>query len=873
MADVPLFDKLLEEVLDLSDKERAEYLRANCDDPELIRRIEDLMSAETQITDSPALLLLDLDPSDDETLDRDPMDRRSRRRPEIRQIGPYKIVRVLGEGGMGVVYLAEQKEPVERQLALKLVKPELLTPRKALRLAAERQALAHFSHPNIAQLYDAGTTEDGSPFFAMELIEGDPVTEYCRKGRLSVDQRLKIFLEICRGVHHAHQKGIIHRDLKPSNILVTEIEGDPVPKIIDFGIAKGLDHSLTDKVTPKTAFFVGTPGYISPESAILEEASDPDIRSDVYSLGALLYQLLAGRLPIDAEGVPIGILMQRLQHEEPLALSERLKNFDEAERSSLGLELGIKGEDLVHRLSGELEWIVDKAVARRREDRYDSVAELAADVERYFAHEPLSVGPPAIGYRLRKLALRHRFAVSAVVMALLALTMGAMGLTYGLLQAHHEKNRAEMAESRALSQAETVEEVVEFMVDLFESSNPAESRGENVTARELLDRGTSRIQDELQERPRIQARVMEALARVQFNLANFDDSEELASGAIGFYQTDPELFIEEQTSTEVLLATNFWKLGRLDESIDVLREALSRDSVLEHNAELHFEVLSNLGRVLSEKGNYELAEQKYGEALSLAENAFGDESREVSRILSSLAGLHGYKGRYAEAEALLTRSLELQERLMGKDHPSLMPTLINLGLVLVNQGELEEGRRIQERALDLGKQMLGLENPLVRSLLSNMGYQAYLRGAHQEAVEYLEDVVALEQREGQETLGAAARFTNYGLALWRLGRGEEAIPLFQKATEIRRKILAPSHPHRATSLWGLANVYRDQGRYADAEPLYVEALKIRREALPLEHREVQDAFQEYAAFLRLTGRSDEADQLDAEKGGRSLESE
>lgn len=536
MSQQPDILELLEKALELSDEERqAFFAELEASSPELRRELEEILASEddveSQFLGAPAVAAFSdlVDGGDPEALLND--------LPET--IGPYRVLSLLGEGGMGSVYLAEQREPVHRTVAIKLIRAGLSSPSAVMRFDAERQAMARLSHPCIAQMLAGGTTDDGFPYFVMERVEGTDLTRFCDHERLTLRQRLELFVEICRGVEHAHRKGILHRDLKPSNILVQRLDGkaepggEPVPKIIDFGIAKAITGHLTDE-TLKTHFGIGTPNYMSPESFVIGESgsADVDTRSDVYALGVILYQLLVGEPPIDTRGSGFSKVVKQISDEvapSPATLFERLPLEKQAGRAK---QRRLRPEALKRALRGELAWIVARALEKERDRRYGSAGRLADDVKRYLRHEPVSVGPPSRIYRASRWARRRPGLAAGLVIGAGALLLGSLGTTQGMLRAQREADRAGLEAERARDALIEAEEVTEFLVELFNVSDPREAGGETLSARELLARGETQVAERLAGRPLHRAELLGTLSDAYSRLGLYDDAARLAAEAV-----------------------------------------------------------------------------------------------------------------------------------------------------------------------------------------------------------------------------------------------------------------------------------------------------------------------------------------------------
>jgi serine/threonine protein kinase len=439
----------------------------------------------------------------------------------------YRIRQLVATGGMGEVYEAEQLEPIRRRVALKVVKLGMDTREVIARFESERQALALMSHPNIAKVFDGGATEQGRPFFAMEFVQGAPITDFCDRYRLTIRERLELFLEACQGVQHAHQKGIIHRDIKPSNVLVAFQNDRPEPKIIDFGVAKATSQRLTEK-TMVTALgaVIGTPEYMSPEQAELT-GLDIDTRSDIYSLGMLLYELMAGTLPFDSQMLrraSLSEIQRRILEEEPPRPSTRLTTLGDS-AATVAKSRKADVPMLARELRGDLDWIILKALEKDRTRRYETVNALALDIRRHLDDEPVRASPPSTMYRVRKFVRRHRVVVAAAVLVVAALVAGIVGTTLGLL-------RATRAEQRAQAEALTARQVSDFLVDLFQVSDPETAQGETITAREILDDGAARIENELADQPLTQAQLMTTIGTVYRQLGLYDQAAPLLERAL-----------------------------------------------------------------------------------------------------------------------------------------------------------------------------------------------------------------------------------------------------------------------------------------------------------------------------------------------------
>ena len=576
--------------------------------------------------------------------------------------GRYTLRDVLGEGGMGTVYRADQTEPVKRQVALKLIKVGMDSRAVLARFNAERQALALMDHPNIARVFDGGTTPSNQPFFVMELVQGAPITEYCDQRRLTVQARLELFVAVCQAVQHAHQKGIIHRDLKPSNVLVTEVDGRPTPKVIDFGVAKATEFDLTDQSLGDTGAIVGTPTYMSPEQAD-PSSMDIDTRTDVYALGVILYEMLVGSPPIDAKQFKRAALLEMLRMVREVDPPRPSTKVSTAETlPSIAASRDIEPEQLKQALRGDLDWIVMKALEKDRTRRYETASGFAADVMRHLAHEPVVAAPPSRTYRMRKFVRKHRGAVIAASLVLLSLLAGVAGTTSGMIRAERRRKEAEaarLAEARAREAEKQTyaryRSAIEFAV---------------TDLRHMLESSiyTKTVQDEFGRQ------VMQFVDKI--SRADSDGINQRAKLTLMLHEADR-------------------LSSRPDADIETVREryaqAIARAEEIDKNETADFDVAAmNLEVAHAKLADFEMSTRQYARAregysksLAIAERVlrsprtanYTESTRKgfVARSLSSLGWVTYKLGRSAEAIELLKRSLALDAEVMDsrRDEESL----------------------------------------------------------------------------------------------------------------------------------------------------------------------------------------------------------
>ncbi|WP_169979111.1 protein kinase domain-containing protein [Tautonia rosea] len=698
------------EALDLaSASERAGYLDRVCaGDPELRGRVEELLRAHEQAGDfleSPAMTpMIDAVPPT-------PIECPGG------SLGPYRLLEPIGEGGMGVVYVAEQSEPIRRRVALKVIKPGMDTKQVVARFEAERQALALMDHPNIAKVHDGGMTPAGRPYFVMELVRGQPITQYCDQQQLSIAGRLEIFVLVCRAVQHAHQKGVIHRDLKPSNVLVTVIDGVPVPKIIDFGVAKATGQSLTDRTLFTGVHqIIGTPLYMSPEQVDLAGV-DVDTRSDIYSLGVLLYELLSGTTPFDPDTLARAAYdeMRRMLHEvEPPKPSTRLNTLGQR-LASVSARRQTDPRRLDRALRGELDWIVMRCLEKDRKRRYETATGLAADLMRYLTDQPVEAGPPTAWYRFSKFARRYRAGLMTGL--LLALTLIA-----GTLVSLRQAVRAVKAEQAAERRAGETRLVTEFLVkDVLGSAAPAEAAGKAVRVSDLIDSAENALATQFANQPRLEASMRTALGQADFALGRYADAERNLRRALEIRERllgpeHPETLETLSALVPVVNPSGFHNMARKQEAIRLARrsaESHRRVFGAAHPATLAAH--ADLGDALIRAGNLQEASDLLQHNLGIQQKVQGAGHPETLWTMTLLGQARCRLGAFGEAANLLGAVVRSNRLQLGPGHPATLKGIHELAHVYRGDGQLQKAAELYLEAAEGRRAYYGFEHIMVSS--------------------------------------------------------------------------------------------------------------------------------------------------------------
>jgi len=793
---------VLEGALDREEAERTAFLDAACEgDDELRREVESLLASEPELGDFIETPVFRIRPEEDVPL------------AAGERIGAYRVVRELGRGGMGSVYLAERAdEEFEQRVALKLVRRGMDTDEIVRRFRSERQILAHLDHPNIAKLFDGGTTDDGRPYFLMEYVEGQPIDEYCDERKLPTRERLELFRQVCSAVHFAHQNLIVHRDLKPGNILVTAAG---VPKLLDFGIAKLLDPDQALFALTRVELRLMTPEYASPEQVRGETITTA---SDIYSLGVLLYVLLTGHRPYPRATQDPQSLAKAICETEPLRPSSAVGRVVEVRRPD-GTVVELKPESvsqvrdgeerlLRRRLAGDLDNIVLMAMRKDPQRRYASVAQLSNDIERHLQGLPVVARKDTLGYRTRKFVGRHKLGVAAAAIVLLLIVGSSITMTVLWRRAVREQQRAQAVST--------------FLQDLFSIPDPSESRGESITAREVLDRGIQKIGHSLEEQPELRADLMDTMGRVYRSLGLYEPARKLLEGALHLNQQTlgkDDLLVAQSLYN---LANLLHEMGKEAEAEPMIREALEIQKKRGATRNIDYASgLTNLGALLEERGELDQAETLYKESLAIKRKLPQVDDEDIATSFNNLGKLSATRGDYTSAERNYQEALKLRLKIAGGlPDPLVAASLSNIASLLQDRGDLAGAETYHRQVLEMRRKLYPGSNPKIALTLNNLGYvlQAEDKTADAERC-YREALAIVEAVSDSDPKTRAIFMRNLASVLVTEGKAVEAEAKAREALAIFRAKQPPKHWRIADTESVLGSCLTALGHFEEAEKL------------------------------------------------------
>jgi tetratricopeptide (TPR) repeat protein len=783
---------------------------------------------------------------------------------------------------MGTVYLAEQLRPVRRQVALKLIKPGMDSRNVLARFESERQALALMDHPNIAHVLDAGTIcpcyeggargglGAGRPFFVMELVKGICITEYCDAHRLDLNARLALFRQVCSAVQHAHQKGIIHRDLKPSNILVEAHDDRPVPKVIDFGLAKATSGMRLSEQSLFTAFgsVAGTPLYMAPEQASFN-ALDVDTRADIYAMGVILYELLTGTTPIARESIKRAALdeMLRLIREvEPPAPSSRISTSESL--PSVAANRQVEPARLSRLVRGDLDWIVMKALAKERERRYASAAGLADDIERFLNHEPVSAGPPTAAYRLRKFVRRNRVQVTAAALVLLALMLGVVGTTLGLIESRRQERIADQQRHQAEKRLAQVQKMNDILGSIFKDLNPANAAkdGKPLSAvlGERLDRATSEIEGEATGDPLAVARMQMTLATSQLGLGYPDRAIALFTKARATFAAALGPEHPDTLKSMYNLAVSYRRAGQNDRAIKLLEETLAlQRAKLGPDHPDTLKSTNSLANSHRRAGQNERALKLHEATLALRRAKLGPDHPDTLASMTNLAISYHDAGQTARALEVFEDTLALRRAKLGPDHPETLTSMNNLANSYGEAGQNEQALKLHEETLAVRRSKLGPDHPDTLQSMGNLAISYHDGGQHDRALKLREETLALRRSklgpDHPDTLGSMG---DLALSYADAGQNDRALKLLEETLALMRSKLGPDHPDTCAFLEGQAQCLANSGQADRAGSILDEAIASRRKTQGDAHPETLRSRITRADLDLACGRLDAAEAAD-----------
>ena len=721
--------------------------------------------------------------------------------PEI--IGDYRILALLGEGGMGTVYQAEQMHP-HRIVALKMIRPGISNDKVLRRFKREAEALGRLQHQGIAQIYEAGTADSGfgpQPYFAMEYIQGQRLREYAIDRNLTTPERLDLMVQVCEAVHHAHQRGIIHRDLKPGNILV---DADGRAKILDFGVALLTDSDVHATRQTDMGQLIGTLAYMSPEQ-VLANSQDLDIRSDVYALGVILYELLASKMPYATHGKAVHEVVQAIREEEPAPLSAVHTSY-----------------------RGDIDTIVAKALEKDKTRRYASAAELAGDIRRHLADEPITARPPSATYQIRKFARRHKALVAGTAAVFLALVIGVVVSTREAVRAHKAELAAEEQRKRADQEATAARAVIEFLQnDLLaqaSASNQSSKPDPELKVRTALDRAAARVQGKFAQQPELEAAIQDTVGRTYYQLGLYPEARKQLERALDLYRRTLGEENPKTLSTMSRLGRTAWLQAEYPEAGRLLTKAvLVQRRVLGTDNPDTLYSMNNLANVYRAQGKDSEAEELYSQTLELRRRVLGPEHPDTLSSTNNLANVYWSQGKYAQAETLYRQAMTTQSRVLSPEHPDTLLSMGNLADTVAKQGKYAEAETLFAQAIEISRRVMGRDHPRTLGFLSDSGVMYQRQGKFALAEANIKEALAGRRRtlgsDHPETMEGAA---DLALALLSQRKFVESERLAREALEFNRKKNPDDWPRfRAESLVGAS--LSGQKNYGDAERLLLDS--------------------------------------------------
>lgn len=774
------------------------------------------------------------------------------------EIGGYRIVGLLGEGGMGVVYEAEQPSP-RRNVALKVVRgTELVDDLRLKMFEREAATLARLDHPNIGRIFESGRTAEGRHFFAMELVRGPSLGAWLAKrsatpDRAEIELRLRLFEQICDAVHYAHQRGVIHRDLKPSNVIVpdapdsdagTETRAASLVKILDFGLARMTEEDVAATQITEIGVIKGTIPYMAPEQARGEVAAI-DVRTDVYALGVILYELLTRQRPYSTDTGSLLSAVRVICETTPRPLAEVWTGTS--------------------RLDPDLSTIVAKALAKEPDQRYASAAAFGEDVERFLTSQPIQARPPSTMYQFKKLVARRKPLFATAAAALVLVIAAAIGMAALYVRSEANLVRAVEAEKTARREAETAERTSTFLVDLFDRANPERTRGESVTAREVMDEGARSVETELAGEPLMQARLLHTISTVYKSLGLYDDARRAIDKAVALRRAnlpagDPALAASLNQLGATQDAQGDPKAARASfEETKKIYEALGPEET-----KGLIEVLGNESTMFSEMGEFAAANDAVRRALALAEGSSPPDEERILQVLINWGNLRQDEGRPDSALTLLSRGEEIARRLHGDSNADLARVLTNMGVCQASMGKFDEASKSSSAALAIYKKIYGDTHPTIVKELGNVGIYLAQQGKQKEGKPYFEEALAaLKRIHGEEHPEVGRSYSNLGFLKLETGDAPGAIVDLERAVAIMRRTSGEKSPSLSNALYQLAGAKDAVGETEEAERLLVRVIAMDEEIYGVESGEIADDLEALAEIQRKRGNAAGADRSEA----------